>query len=225
MLNSILSSVSTSSVSAGEFFFCTAASLVLGSLIALFYMYRNTVSKQFAVTLALIPVIVQVIITLVNGDLGTGIAVAGAFSLVRFRSVPGSGKDISSIFLAMAVGLATGTGYLAIAAILTAVVGLMSIIYTKTSFGEGKSAEKELIITIPESLDYSGIFDDLFEKFTTGCELVCVKTSNMGSLYKLTYHLILKDQAREKAFLDEIRCRNGNLDIICGKRSTVKTEL
>ena len=225
MLDSILSSVTESAVTASEFALCTGASLLLGAVIALVYMYRNTVSKDFAVTLALLPVIVQVIITLVNGNLGTGIAVAGAFSLVRFRSVPGSGKDIGSVFLAMAVGLATGTGYLAIAAILTGVVGLMTFLYSNTAFGESKNADKELIVTIPESLDFSGIFDDLFQEYTSHSELVRVKTSNLGSLYRLTYHVTLKDQEREKAFLDELRCRNGNLDIVCGRRSTMKTEL
>lgn len=125
----------------------------------------------------------------------------------------------------MAVGLATGTGYIAIAVILTIVVALMSFLYTITPFGEPKYAEKELVVTIPESLDYNGIFDDLFAKYTNQCELIRVKTSNMGSLYKLSYHLTMKDQSQEKAFLDELRCRNGNLDIICGKRSTEKTEL
>lgn len=225
MLDSILSSVTSSSISPVEFSICTASSLLLGLISAWAHIYRNPSSKQFAITLALLPVIVQVIITMVGGNLGTGVAVAGAFSLVRFRSVPGNGKDICGVFLAMAVGLATGTGYIAIAAILTLVVALMSFLYTITPFGEPKYAERELMVTIPESLDYSGIFDDLFTKYTNQCELIRVRTSNMGSLYKLTYHLTIKDQGQEKAFLDELRCRNGNLDIICGKRSTEKTEL
>ena len=225
MLNSILSSISSSSISTSEFLLCTAASLVLGAVISSIYMFRNSVSKQFAITLALLPVIVQVIITMVGGNLGTGVAVAGAFSLVRLRSVRGDGKDICSVFLAMAVGLATGTGYIGIAALLTVIVGMMSMLYTATRFGESKAADKELVITIPENLDYTGIFDDLFGEYTSNNELVRVKTSNMGSLYRLTYHVTLKDQAREKAFLDDLRCRNGNLDIVCGKRSTVKTEL
>ena len=153
MLNSILTASAASAISSAEFFICTAASVVLGTIIAMIYMYRNAASKQFAITLALLPVIVQVIITMVSGNLGTGVAVAGAFSLVRFRSVPGDGKDICSVFLAMAVGLATGTGYISIAVILTAVVGCISLLYTTISFGETKAAEKELIITIPESLD------------------------------------------------------------------------
>ena len=225
MLNSILTASAASAISSTEFFVCTAASVVLGTIIALIYMYRNVASKQFAITLALLPVIVQVIITMVSGNLGTGVAVAGAFSLVRFRSVPGDGKDICSVFLAMAVGLATGTGYISIAVILTAVVGCISLLYTTISFGETKAADKELIVTIPESLDYNDIFEDLFREYTSASELIRVKTSNMGSLYKLTYHITMKDVRREKEFLDKIRCRNGNLDIICGRRSSVKTEL
>ena len=225
MLNSILTASAASAISTAEFFICTAASVVLGTIIALIYMYRNAASKQFAITLALLPVIVQVIITMVSGNLGTGVAVAGAFSLVRFRSVPGDGKDICSVFLAMAVGLATGTGYISIAVILTVVVGCISLLYTTISFGETKAAEKELIVTIPESLDYNDIFEDLFQEYTSASELVRVKTSNMGSLYKLTYHITMKDVRREKEFLDQIRCRNGNLDIICGRRSSIKTEL
>lgn len=225
MLNSILTSSAASVISPTEFFICTASSIILGTIIALVYMYRNAASKQFAITLALLPVIVQVIITMVSGNLGTGVAVAGAFSLVRFRSVPGDGKDICSVFLAMAVGLATGTGYISIAVILTAVVGCISILYTATPFGETKAADRELIVTIPESLDYNGVFDDLFREYTSRNELIRVRTSNMGSLYKLTYHITMKDVRREKEFLDQLRCRNGNLDIICGRRSSVKTEL
>jgi hypothetical protein len=225
VLNSVLSSAAASSISAAEFALCTAASLVLGAVIALLHLYRGNSSKQFAITLALLPVIVQVIITMVGGNLGTGVAVAGAFSLVRFRSVPGSGRDICSVFLAMAVGLATGTGYLTIAAILTAVVGLASLLYLNTRFGESRRQERELIVTIPENLDYTGLFDDLFVRYTACHELVRVKTSNMGSLYKLTYHITLQDPEQEKQFLDDLRCRNGNLDIVCGKRSTEKVEL
>ncbi len=225
MLDSILTTTTSNSVSLNEFIICTIVSIVLGAVIAAIYMFRNTASKQFAITLALLPVIVQVIITMVSGNLGTGVAVAGAFSLVRFRSVPGSGKDICNVFLAMAVGLATGTGYVAIAVILTVIVGVMSTLYTVFGFGEQKRVEKELRITIPETLDYTGVFDDVFSRYTTDDELVSVRTTNMGSLYKLTYHIALKSAAQEKEFLDELRCRNGNLDIICGKCSTAKNEL
>lgn len=218
----MLNSVGTSTEG---FLISMAAAVFLGLVIAEIYMFRNFVSKQFAITLALLPVIVQVALTMAGGSVGTGIAVAGTFSLVRFRSIPGDGKDICSVFLAMAVGLATSGGYIWVAALLTVVVGTLSILYTVTSFGRTKRAERELVITIPENLDYTGIFDDLFTEYTEKNELVRVKTANMGSMYKLTYHIDLKSQDKEKNFLDELRCRNGNLEIICGKRSNIKTEL
>ncbi len=203
----------------------TAVSLLLGTAAALVHRFRNTVSKQFSITLALLPVIVQTVILLVNGNLGTGVAIAGAFSLVRFRSVPGTARDISGIFLAMVIGLATGTGYLAVAALLVAVVGGMSLLFTVSSFGESKSGEKELKITIPESLDYTGIFDDLFTRYTRLARLDRARTTNMGSLYQLTYRIILKDASEEKSLLDDLRCRNGNLEISCGKVSAAPDSL
>lgn len=202
-----------------------AVSVVLGVAIAWIHSFKNDTSKQFAITLALLPVIVQVAITMVGGNVGTGIAVAGTFGLVRFRSVPGDGKDICSVFLAMAVGLANSAGYVWVAILLTFLVGLLNCIYMSTGFGESKSTKRELIITIPESLDYTDIFEDLFESYTKNNELIRVKTSNMGSVYKLTYHTELKDARQEKKFLDELRCRNGNLEIVCGRQNSMKMEL
>lgn len=219
-LISVSASISTADgVSTSEFILYTLISLTLGAVIALVFRYKNKVSKGFFITLAMLPAIVQVVIMLVNGNIGTGVAVMGAFSLVRFRSVPGSARDICSIFLAMAVGLAMGTGYALIAVIFTAILCAANIIYSSIPIGE-KSGEKQLVITIPESLDYSDIFSDLFEKYTSGCELVNVKTTNMGSLFKLTYKITLKKGASEKALIDELRCRNGNLEISCGQAVT-----
>nr|WP_243113096.1 DUF4956 domain-containing protein [Ruminococcus sp. Marseille-P6503] len=203
-------------VSTGEFILYTLISLALGAVVALVFRYKNKVSKGFSITLAMLPAIVQVVIMLVNGNIGTGVAVMGAFSLVRFRSVPGNARDICSIFLAMAIGLAMGTGYALIAVIFTAILCAANLIYSSIPIGD-KSGEKQLIITIPESLDYSDIFDDLFEKYTSDCKLVNVKTTNMGSLFKLTYKLTLKNGASEKALIDDLRCRNGNLEISCGQ--------
>jgi len=176
-------------------------------------------------TIALMPAIVQMVIMLVNGNLGTGIAVMGAFSLVRFRSIPGNAKEINSIFMAMAVGLATGTGYVAAAVVFVIILGGVSILYNITGFGEVKIKEKELRITIPEGLDYTGVFDDLFNQYTKKNELIQVKTANMGSLYKLSYRIILKNPVEEKAFIDDLRCRNGNLEIACGKITYGSDEL
>jgi uncharacterized membrane protein YhiD involved in acid resistance len=199
------------------FLICMVCSLILGAVVAGVHSRYNNSSKGFVMTIALLPAIVQMVIMLVNGNLGTGIAVMGAFSLVRFRSIPGSAKEISSIFLAMAVGLATGTGYLAAAVIFVIIVGGASVFYNIINFGEPKQKEKELKITIPESLDYTGIFDDLFDQYTTRNELIRVKTANMGSLYKLEYRIRLKNADKEKALIDDLRCRNGNLEITCGK--------
>ncbi|MGN0601825.1 MAG: DUF4956 domain-containing protein [Oscillospiraceae bacterium] len=212
-----LFSNSSSSISIGDLLACTAASLVLGLIISLVFRYKNKASKSFLITLAMLPAIVQMVIMLVNGNLGTGVAVMGAFSLVRFRSAPGNAKDICSIFLAMATGIATGTGNIFIAAVFTVILCAVNIAYNFIPFIKDKNEEKLLKITIPENLDYSGVFDDLFDKYTKKSELIQVKTTNMGSLFKLDYNIIFKDLVNEKEFLDELRCRNGNLEISCGR--------
>ena len=165
------------------------------------------------------------VILLVNGNLGAGVAVAGTFSLVRFRSAPGTAKEICGIFLAMAVGLATGMGYLILAIAFTVLLCAVCLLYTVTHFGESKKTEKALKVTIPEELDYTGAFDDLFQKYTLYWSLVQVKTTNMGSLYKLEYRILLRDPAQEKQFLDDLRCRNGNLEIVCGRIPVALEEL
>lgn len=221
MLNSIL----TGSLTIDILLICTVSSILMGVIIAWGHSVYNYSSKGFVITIALLPVIVQMVIMLVNGNLGTGVAVMGAFSLVRFRSVPGSAKEISSIFMAMAVGLATGTGYIAVAVIFVVIVGGIYVVFNQTGFGEKKSKEKELKITIPEGLDYTGVFDDLFQEYTEKNELIKVKTTNLGSLFKLEYRIKLKELEKEKEFIDEIRCRNGNLEIICSKLRMENDEL
>lgn len=190
---------------------------MLGVLLTLLHQYKNTASKNFAVTLALLPAMVQAVIMLVNGNLGTGVAVMGAFSLVRFRSLPGNAREIGSIFLAMALGLACGMGYLGIAALLLILIGLAELALLSLPFGRSTLMKRELRVTIPESLDYSGIFEDLFQKYTVSAELVRVKTVNMGSLYELCYQVELRSDQIEKRMLDEVRCRNGNLTVVCGR--------
>ena len=204
---------------------CALVSLLLGVLIAVIYGYQGTCSKNFMVTLVMLPVLVQMIIMLVNGNLGTSVAVLGAFSLVRFRSVPGSSKEMAVIFFAMAAGLATGTGYLGFAAVMTVMIGLVFLILERTHFGETKREQKDLRITIAEHLDYTEIFDDIFRKYTNNCRLQRVKTTNLGSMYELEYHITLKDIRQEKEMIDAIRCRNGNLTIICGRRASIQEEL
>jgi hypothetical protein len=225
VLKELLSISSTSSLSTGALLVCMVASLVLGIGVSVIYMYHNAYNKNFVITLAFLPVIVHTVILMVNGNLGTGVAVMGAFSLIRFRSVPGNARDIGSIFLAMAIGLATSTGNLGYALLLFAVVGVLTIILYRTNFGDMKSEEKMLKITIPENLDYEGLFDDLFDQYANSASLIKVKTSNMGSLYELNYHIVLKKPTIDKEFLDALRCRNGNLNIVCGRVSTVKDEI
>ncbi|MBP3506667.1 MAG: DUF4956 domain-containing protein [Lachnospiraceae bacterium] len=208
------------SVNAGSFFLCLGVSILLGILIAAGYMFRNTYTRSFVLTLALLPAIVQVIIMLVNGNIGAGIAVMGAFSLVRFRSAQGTAREIGSIFLAMAVGLATGMGYIWIAILFSICMELLSLLLVILKFGEKQNPELLLRITIPESLDYTRVFDEIFETYAKKCKLLQVKTTNMGSLFKLEYRIVLKDKNQEKEMIDALRCRNGNLEILCSYAET-----
>ncbi len=216
--------MTSGTITGASFVIATISSLALGCFIAFMYATKNSFSKSYIVTLALLPAIVQVVIMLVNGNLGTGIAVAGAFSLVRFRSAPGSGKEITSIFLAMAVGLATGMGYIGVAAIFTVIITLANLLITSLPIRSFATEEKVLKITVPESLDFEGIFDDIFCRYTTKVDLDEVKTSGMGSLYKLTYKIIMRQGASTKALMDEMRVRNGNLEISCSRPILVRAE-
>lgn len=221
----MLGSITQGDLTIGSFIICSVVSLLLGLGISAVHMYRNTYSKSFVITLALLPAIVQTVIMLVNGNLGTGVAVMGAFSLIRFRSVPGSAREIGSIFLAMAVGLATGMGYIAFAVIFLALIGAAMLLLNTTHFGEEKQSERMLKITIPENLDYDGLFDDLFTQYLSKANLISVRTSNMGSLYELHYLVRLKGGIVSKEFMDQLRCRNGNLTIVCGRVSASHEEL
>lgn len=204
-------------VSIAEFALSTGTAVALGVLTALLYRRGSSASKSFLVTLAMMPTLVGAVIALVNGNLGAGVAVAGAFSLVRFRSAPGSAREIGYIFMATAVGIATGMGYQLYAVLLFLVLAALAYALEKTRFGECAQNERQLRITIPEDLDYAGLFDDLFERYAKKAELVRVKTTNLGSLFELTYEITLRERDIEKAFIDELRCRNGNLNITCGK--------
>ena len=216
----MLESILASGITLPAFLICTAVSLVLGIATALISMYRTKCSQSFAVTLAVLPAIVQIVIMLVNGNVGAGVAVAGAFSLVRFRSVPGTAREIGVIFLAMALGLATGMGYVVLAAVFFVVIAAVLFLLTKLGFGTRRTDERLLRITIPENLDYDCLFDDLFATYTTAHTLERVKTANMGTLYELQYRVTLRDAQVPKAFLDALRCRNGNLNLTCSRELT-----
>lgn len=204
---------------------CMFVSLALGGLVATIHMYRNVYTKNFVITLVTLPVLVQSVILLVNGNLGTGMAVMGAFSLIRFRSVAGGSREITSIFWSMGIGLAVGMGYVTYIVFFSVIVALFLFFIYRTSFGEPKTTERELKITIPEDLDYPDLFADLFEEYTYQARLDSVRTKTMGSLYELRYVLVLKDQSREKELMDEVRVRNGNLPIVLGKVATNRDEL
>ena len=210
-----------------DFLLCLGFALVCGLLLALVHMYRSRYTRSFVVTLLLLPAVVCAVIMMVNGNVGAGVAVAGAFSLVRFRSVPGTAKEITMLFLAMGAGLICGMGYLAFAVLFTLVLGIVFLLCNQFRFGGSRKnlLYKTLNVTIPEDLDYTGIFTDLFEKYTREHDLVRVKTTNMGSLFRLTYNITLKADANEKQFIDELRCRNGNQEISISHQETAANEL
>ena len=226
-LNSVFGTAESlvASVSTIDFLVCCLSSIVLGAAVALIYMFRHTYSKNFVVTLALLPLIVQMVITLVNGNLGAGIAVMGVFNLVRFRSIPGSAKDIGSVFLAMAIGLATGMGFIVLAVLFTVIVAVVNVVYVLTPFGKQKEPEKTLKITIPEDLEYDGVFDGVLARYTDEHELVEVQTTNMGSLFLLEYAVHMKAPGMEKRMIDEVRRLNGNLKVVLGRAAAGKDVL
>lgn len=195
----------------GVYLLCLLASGLCGVVTALAASFRNHATKSFLTSLILLPMIVCTVIAMVNGNVGTGIAVMGAFSLIRFRSVPGKARDIVVIFLAMTAGLACAGGYVGIALVFTVLVCLGMIVVSLIPMGAERSMD--LHITIPESLRYVNEFDEVFGKYLKNHRLLQAKTTNMGSLYKLHYRVEMKDAKQGQEFIDELRCRNGNLEI------------
>jgi uncharacterized membrane protein YhiD involved in acid resistance len=204
---------------------CTVGALLFGFMIARVYMLCGSYSKSFVTTLVLLPALVEVVVMMVNGNLGTGVAVLGAFSLVRFRSVPGSSREISSLFFSMAVGLAAGMGYITFALLVTVLLSVALLLMHVLHFGEKKGSEQELKITIPENLDYTDIFDTIFDKYLTKNELERVKTTNLGSMFELLFRVEMKKDMNSKAMIDEIRCRNGNLPVVISRPQVTREEL
>ena len=196
---------------------CTVVSLIMGLIVAGVYMFKSSYSQGLAMTLVLMPALVQIVIMLASGNIGVGVALAGAFALIRFRSVPGNARDIGHLFLSMGLGFVTGLGYLFFAVVFVVLIGGASMVLTTIQFGKGELAFRTLRIRIPENLDYEGLFDDVFAKYTLSVELENVKTAQMGSLYELTYTVRLKNASMPKAFIDELRVRNGNLNIMLGR--------
>ena len=207
MLESIFSTAEAT-ISLGDCAICIVVAIVLGIVISLTHKFTTKSTLNFLLTIAVLPVLVQVVILLINGNLGTSLAVAGAFTLIKFRSMPGNSKEIVTVFWAMTVGLALGMGY---AVAFTVIVAILMVLYNSVFNKVFNFAQRKLKIVIPENLDYEEVFNDIFKKYTDKCELKKSKTTNMGSTYELEYLVNLKKNVREKAFLDEIRVRNGNM--------------
>ncbi|MBQ3474977.1 MAG: DUF4956 domain-containing protein [Bacilli bacterium] len=216
MFNSIIGdSLTFSSAS-----ICIITSIILGIFISFVHMKTTKYNKNFIVSLSVMPLIVSMIIIMVNGNLGTSVAIVGAFSLIRFRSIPGNSKEIISVFLAMSIGLAIGMGQVVFASLVTLVTGLILLLLTYSKFGNEETKYKTLDILIPEDLDYDTVFDKVLKKYTEVFEIIKVKTSNMGSLYELKYKIEMKKNISEKKFIDELRVLNGNLKISISKAET-----
>ena len=226
MLNQLFNDVFTSTA-VRPFIMLEAigVALVLGLVVAKVYQYKTVYSKSFVMSLALLPALIAVVIFLVNGSLGAGVAVMGAFSLIRFRSAPGGAKELVSIFLAMTIGIAIGMGYLVFAGAFTLIMSVAIVLLETINFGQMKHSIRQLTIVIPESLDYESIFDDIFDKATNHLELASVKTSDMGSLFKLKYIIQLNGKMTEKELMDALRTRNGNLEIAISRYITKENEL
>ncbi len=209
MMNSVL----TNPITLPAFLVCMVAAMALGVLNALVFLYRSRHSASFALALSMLPMVVCLVIMLVNGNVGAGVAVAGAFTLVRFRSVPGTAREIAAIFTDMAIGLALGMGLIGIAVLFFLLTASFTLLLTKINFGAASRYEKQLKITIPENFSYEELFNDIFEQYTTSTYLRKIQTTNMGTLFELTYEVRFSDTVVPKEFIDEIRARNGNLNV------------
>ena len=225
LFTNIFTSTATTNLQLTSFLTCIAVSLVLGFIIAFAYSFKSRYTNSFFMTISLLPAIVSVVIIMVNGQLGAGIAVAGAFSLVRFRSVPGTAKEISTIFLAMSTGLITGMGYLMYGVIFAVIFSALLAIFNLIGNTAERNAPRILKITIPEDLDYSDIFNDVLDRYTSKYELLSVKSTNMGALFKLVYSIDTLPATNDKEFLDALRERNGNLEVMISRQEVNYNEL
>lgn len=226
LFHGVFDSAAATVITPGKFLLCLGAALLIGFVLCQMVQWRSRCSESFAITLALLPASVCVVIMMVNGSIGTGVAVAGAFGLVRFRSAAGSGREISAVFIAMGAGLIAGMGYLAYALLFTLVLGGMMMLYTALNLGSRRENQYRVLrVTIPESLNYVNVFDPVLQAHTSEYTLKQVKSTNMGSMFRLTYDIVIRDTLREKAMLDELRCLNGNLEISLSCQETENTGL
>ena len=208
-------SIYSSTVTPSQFFIMTAVALVTGFLYAWIMSYRIRSTKRFFIVTALIPFVVAAVITFVNGNIGAGVAIGGAFSLIRFRSAQGSADEIAAILVAMGSGIAFGMGYIGYGVVILVALAVLFLLLSFVPLFEykGMAADQLLRITIPESLEYNGTFDEIFAHYLKKIENAGVKTTGMGSMFRLSYKVQLKNPAEEKAFIDELRTKNGNLEV------------
>lgn len=221
MFNTIFDSTATG-LDVKTVLISAAVALVLGIMVALTHMYTSKTTKSFTITLATLPLLVMAVMIMINGNLGTSIAILGAFSLIRFRSIQGDAKELLSIFFVMMIGLALGMGHVLFAIVISVIAIVAIIILSLTNFLEPNTYNRTLKIVVPEDLDYEGAFDEIFKKYTKHAKLVRTKTMNMGSLYKLSYDVTLKHDIKEKDFLDEIRVKNCNLKVMLNRPESEK---
>ncbi len=227
MFDSIFQKSTGNVITTGDIFLALGVALLAGIIFATMCFYKTRSTKSFLMATALLPAVVALVIVLVNGNIGAGVAIAGAFSLVRFRSAPGTAKEICIIFISMAAGLAFGMGYLAYGAVFLIAAGAVLMLCETFKIWERKPVlkEKNVRITIPENLDYTSVFNDVFDKYTEKYDLVKIKTSDMGSMFRVDYHIVMKDITKEKEMVDELRIRNGNLEVIVQRTDYTGSEL
>ena len=222
---SLFSSIFTSTFTVGQFLIALCASMVLGFVVSIYYMFHNTYSKSFVPSLILIPAIECVVIIMINGNMGAGIAVAGSFALIRFRSARGSAKDLTAILRAMAIGIICGTGYIGIAVLFTLIVCVIGMLLSLVRFGECDGKMRYLKITVPENMNYDEAFEEVLNKYCSNYELEKVKTLSLGSLFRVEYSIVMRDVSKLREMINELRIRNNNLEIVCGKEAISKEEL
>ncbi len=224
-MTNIFGSIFTGSLTLGQFVLAIVAPMLMGMILSVAFMYRNTYTKSFVSALVLIPAVETVVIMLVNDNIGVGLSVAGSFALIRFRSVKGTAKELSAVFIAMTIGIICGTGYVALAGIFTLLLTFVMLALNVTGFGNVSENSRYLKITIPESLNYDEVFNHILDKYCSSYELESIKTLTLGSLFRVDYSIRMKDAKESKAMIDELRTRNGNLEIMCGKPASNREEL
>lgn len=217
MLDSIFANTAAETLSLGSVVLIVLSALALGFGISLVYMLthkKEVYTSSFIIALIMLPAIIAMIILLVGNNVARAFSLAGAFSLIRFRSAPGNSKDIAYVFFTLGVGLACGMGYIAYAALFALIMCLAMLVLTKVRFGSSRNHPMSLKIVIPENMQYDGVFDGVLKEYTNACRLCKVKTTEFGSLFEITYEITMKDTADSKQLIDRLRCLNGNMNVV-----------